>query len=149
MHLYLLLLQPLIILSSLSCYIAQPIGPVDFTIGEPFTLKYGKQAYFAEGNLTIGFSELIGDGRCPSDLMCFWEGLADIRVWVKVSRAVPDTVELSIYGYTMAADTMRHQSATVRQYKIVLMQLDPYPNSRIRISRELYTALLRVDLATR
>jgi hypothetical protein len=127
------------------CFLTQPIEPTDFELGEPFTLQYGKQKFFTEGHLRVGFSEIVAEGRCPIGVVCVWEGRADIKIWFGVSRAAPDTVLVSIYGYTTAADTMRHQSAPVHNYRIVLMQLDPYPDTRIRIRPEDYIAMLRID----
>jgi hypothetical protein len=133
----------------LSCYITQPIETNEFELGQPFTLQFGKQKYSEEGNITVGFSELVSEGRCPIGVMCVWEGRADIKVWLRLSRrAMPDTVLLYIYGYTSAKDTLRHQFEDIQDYRIVLMQLDPYPRHHIRIRPESYVALLRIDWVT-
>ncbi len=127
------------------CFLSQTVGPVEFELGEPFVLRYGTEKLLDGGSIRIGFPEIVEDSRCPRDVVCVWEGRAVIWVWMATSPVVSDTVELAIYGYTSAADTLRHQYADIYPYRIFLLQLDPYPDTRVIVQNRNYKATLRVE----
>ena len=50
------------------------------TVGQPFDLKFGQSADVAGTNLRLTFTRVAGDSRCPTDVVCVWEGDAEIAI---------------------------------------------------------------------
>jgi len=104
-------------------------GPVKFSvnINEIFTLKCGESVTVKPDNLDLGFYEVISDSRCPTNLQCFWAGVAEIKVWICEPGQSANFIKLPIYGYVSYEDTMRHVVVDTLGYQLSLLQLDPYP----------------------
>ena len=96
-------------------------------INEIFTLKCGESVTVKPDNFDIGFCEVISDSRCPTNLQCFWEGVAGIKVWICESGQAANFIKLPIYGYVALEDTMNHVTVDTLGYRLSLLQLDPYP----------------------
>jgi hypothetical protein len=97
-------------------------------INEIFTLKYGESITVKPDNFDIGFCEVISDSRCPTNLQCFWEGVAEIKVWICEPGQAANFIKLPIYGYVALEDTINHVSVDTLGYQLSLLQLDPYPD---------------------
>lgn len=85
-------------------------------------------------SLTIRFTGVTGDSRCPADAVCIQGGSAEVRI-----TAVSDD---STRDYALMTGDMRpvqHGSFT-----IALVQLTPYPFSSRTIPPDDYRATLRV-----
>lgn len=100
---------------------------VFININEIFTLKCGESVTVKPDNFDIGFCEVISDSRCPTNLRCFWEGVAEIKVWICEPGQAANFLKLPIYGYVALEDTMRHVIVDTLGYQLSLLQLDPYP----------------------
>ena len=57
--------------------------PDEFTLGQEFVLGGGQEAAFSGNDLSVRFSELLEDSRCPTEVECFWTGQARIAVIVQ------------------------------------------------------------------
>ncbi|MDH3457612.1 MAG: hypothetical protein OER90_12310, partial [Gemmatimonadota bacterium] len=44
------------------------------TVGEEFQLAVGERVSIPEENLWLRFLGIASDSRCPSDVVCVWEG---------------------------------------------------------------------------
>ena len=101
--------------------------PPQVLYGEPFELAYGESALVGPDKIGVEFETVLEEGRCPSDVRCFWEGYAKIRFGLSgiLKQKVP--VEPIIYGYVAQENTVRHVPLDTLGYRITLMQLDPYP----------------------
>lgn len=97
-------------------------------INETFTLKCGESVIVKPDNLDLGFYEVISDSRCPANLQCFWEGVAEIKVWICEPGQSAKFIKLPIYGYVTYEDTIRHVVIDTLGYQLSLLQLDPYPD---------------------
>ncbi len=106
-------------------------------LGEPFELAFGEQARFASENVVVAFSDVVQDSRCPSDVVCIWEGQATIGVLVQVGGINPKVLSL-----TIGAD--ESPSAAVGQYMVRLVSLEPYPQSSVQTEIKDYVATLVV-----
>src|SRR5215218_3492013 len=73
---------------------AAQVGAVNAKVGEPFDLKFGQSAEVAGTNLRFTFSRVAGDSRCPTDVVCIWEGDGEIAVRVDRGGTPVGTVEL-------------------------------------------------------
>ena len=97
-------------------------------INETFTLKCGESVIVKPDNLDLGFYEVISDSRCPTNLRCFWEGVAEIKVWICEPGQSAKFIKLPIYGDVTYDDTIRHVVIDTLGYQLSLLQLDPYPD---------------------
>jgi len=55
----------------------EPIIVVE--LGIPFRLQYGHSARFDGENL-LKFQDVISDSRCPTDIVCVWEGEVEVQL---------------------------------------------------------------------
>ena len=97
-------------------------------INETFTLKCGESVIVKPDNLDLGFYEVISDSRCPTNLRCFWEGAAEIKVWICEPGQSAKFIKLPIYGDVTYEDTIRHVVVDTLGYQLSLLHLDPYPD---------------------
>ena len=73
---------PLIIIMALilgSGCRGQP-APASASLGQAFSLNVGQSVSFPGQNLEIKFLDLIGDSRCPINVVCIWAGEATCQV---------------------------------------------------------------------
>ena len=87
-------------------------------------LAGGESASLAHGKVVIKILE-IGDGRCPSDVVCIWEGMMTVKLKVTAGNASEET-ELSIPEYN---GKTRQKELTVGSLplKVTLKDVTPYP----------------------
>ena len=107
-------------------------------IPSDFTLAVGQHVTVQPDNVEIGFREVNGDSRCPTSLMCFWQGEAGVQL--KLTNAIHQTqqVRISVEG---------HGSGTVETmgYRITAVRLDPYPRDAGPIPQFAYRVTLHVE----
>jgi hypothetical protein len=108
-----------------------PPVPVDARI----VLARGETASVPAAGLTIRFDGVIGDSRCPADVVCIQGGDAIVRIEVIPDRGSPATFEL----HTGDMKPVRYVALT-----IALETLVPYPFSSRTIDPDEYRATLRV-----
>ena len=98
-------------------------------------LKWGETAKF--GDLEIGFVNVQGDSRCPTDVECIWEGDAAIAV----SAAVPDVEPVQRVLHT-------HRGFEVdfiyEGHRIALLRVAPEPRSDRPIDRGDYLVTILI-----
>lgn len=90
------------------------------------------------------FVNVLEDSRCPTEVECFWTGQARIVVEIAATGGDPVSVEFN----TNPAPGQTIATATVSDYTIELLSLEPYPET-IEQSIPLgdYRALLYVRTA--
>ena len=113
-------------------------------LDEPFQLKLGQAKILHSENLIVGFSELVKDSRCPEDVDCFLEGEAEIELWLLKSGQDTTFLSITIPGF-VAAESKRQVSTDTLGYRIMLQQLDPYPNTSRQRRLFDYEALLVIS----
>src|SRR5215213_411112 len=106
---------------SLMMVLALGVMPADAAKkGETVRVQINKEKRTAKGKVSIHFTELVEDSRCPTDTNCVWAGNAKIKIRV------------SGYGRSqeLTLDTNGpHQGATAEGYSIKLVSLTPAPRS--------------------
>ena len=75
----------------------------------------------------------INDSRCPSDVVCVWEGKADVKI--DVTSPVKGSIKLSTYN---------HLTDTIGNYSFELKDVSPYPISTKTIKLEDYNVTLKI-----
>jgi hypothetical protein len=118
---------------------------VEFHLNEAFALAGGQDSVNAGEGLRIRFDEVPEDSRCPAQMECVWTGQARIAVVVQTVKGPPKTLVLN----TNPAPGQNGQTATVGEYVITLLSLDPYPQTPDdAIPLERYRATLQVAKST-
>lgn len=109
---------------------------------DPFSLSIGRSAAAATGGLEVTLSTVLEDSRCPTDVVCVWEGRA--RILVRVEGAGPGAVALEL---TLPGTESTPSSGRVGEYVVVFHSLDPHPTSTAVIDPDDYEATLSVEQA--
>lgn len=106
-------------------------------------LKEGSDILLAPDNIVVKFTSMMNDSRCPKEAVCFWGGLAEIRVDVAKPEQQPTLLILWIPG--LISTPYRRNRMEVSGYYITLLQLDPYPLLDDRGQPVVYEALLAIE----
>ncbi|WNG92541.1 hypothetical protein [Mycobacterium sp. ITM-2016-00318] len=117
----------LLALALVGCQVSREAGadPVTFALGQQFTLGGGQEAVFGGGDLSVRFSELLEDSRCPTEVECFWTGQARIAVIVHAIGRPSTTA----YFNTNPAPGENVESVRAGDYAVELTSLEPYPRT--------------------
>ena len=94
---------------------------------DTFDVALGESILLNNSGVEVGFSEILNESRCPSDVVCCWEGMARIEVWLKVPDQDTLFLEPIIYGYVDRSSPGGHKTVLSDYFGITLQQLDPYP----------------------
>lgn len=130
----------------LLCLLWSCKNPIEPETTHPITvsLKFGQSEMIKPFHLQVGFQDVLSDSRCPLNVVCVWEGRADIRLWLIPSKSDTVFITPSIYGYVDKSDTLRHIAIDTVGFQIKLLQLDPYPVAGSPVQKEDYVALLEI-----
>ncbi len=106
-----------------------------------FQLKIGQTALIESKNISVKFLNVTEDSRCPSDVVCVWEGQVTILLNMHNDQDLGDLALTIRGGQTLAATTFDG-------YSIQLMQVEPYPKASEPTQRPDYVATLLVSKIT-
>lgn len=104
-------------------------SPLPVNLYEEFKLQVGKSAIVQKDNVLFTFKSVIQDSRCPSDVICVWQGEAVINVNVKIGDVDYGDFKMSTY---------RPNIIYVGTYYIQFNNLYPYPATNIKINPNEY-----------
>lgn len=105
-------------------------------------MKEGENVFLVPDNVTVTFTRMMNDSRCPADVICIWPGLAIIRVDVSThSQNTP--LLLPIPGQVRTP--YRWNRLEAAGFYITLLQLDPYPTRHDQSRPPAYEALLAIE----
>ena len=107
-------------------------------IPSDFTLAVRQHATLQPDDVEIGFHEVQGDSRCPTNVRCFWEGSAGVQLTLTNALHQTQQVGISVLG---------HGSGTTEAmgYRITAVRLDPYPQVPGPIPQYKYRVALHVE----
>lgn len=116
---------------------AGPTSPTTQQTGkDDVSIRYGESIVLEGTIFEIGFQALLTESRCPSDVLCVWEGEARIELGLTFGDGPTVPVEL---------DTRGGRTVTHGGYTITLVELDPYPVSTRPCVPQDYVVHLRVS----
>lgn len=95
-------------------------------LGEPFTLAPGESLAVGAHSLVVGFHGILGDCRCPTGVVCFWEGDAIASLWALTpTLPAPELFEL----HTCSNPNVHfcHRTADILEHHFALQDVSPYP----------------------
>jgi hypothetical protein len=117
------------------------IVPAEF--GKPFGIKINQTAFIESEDVRIKFVDVTEDSRCPSDVVCVWEGQATILLDAVLGSEDANRFHLTIRGSGGSVDG--NDSKIIDQYSVTLASLQPYPKASEKIKPSDYVAELVVD----
>ena len=126
----LFLLLMLVGIVFVSCH--EELLPETFNLGSEEDFKWGGEYESSNNSLLFSIVE-INDSRCPSDVVCVWEGKADVRI--NVDSPHSGSILLSTY------DNIKD---TVGDFSFELIDVSPYPISTETIELEDYNVTLKI-----
>lgn len=102
--------------------------PHEFTVttSDPFELKLGDTAFLEGTELSMTFSNLLMESRCPANVVCIQAGEAEILLEVAVGNSGSFQVVANIPGLVPTP----HRFNNIIQFeglRFQLLQLTPYP----------------------
>ena len=121
-------------------------SPYDYVVpdlSEDIVIGYGQTIYVESEEMTIRFSRVIYDARCPEGVLCFWEGQAEIEFTFGKPGGEE---EVTVAGIRPGRDPCKEPEIyeCCLGYKLYLLALDPYPVYNRDIDPEEYLTLIRV-----
>ena len=107
-------------------------NPVDTLL----TLAVGQEVRAPDGVMRIAFLAVRNDSRCPVDVVCVWQGNAEVEIGVAfgMGPTVPYVLNTGV----------EPRSADLGTYQLTLVELRPAPVSTARIPPDRYVASLRI-----
>ncbi len=117
------------------------LSRVPARIDVPFQLRVNQTAFIDSLNLSIGFVAVNEDSRCPSDVVCVWEGQTTISVSVQSANLTPSNFNLTSRGGESNLSVRDFHDFSLR-----LLEIAPYPKSTEHIGTSDYLATLVVTL---
>jgi len=100
-------------------------------LGQEFSLHISESASIRGEELQVKFLEITEDSRCPTGVVCVWEG--------RVSGLVEITYRESIHSIVLTepGSTNWPSEITFEDYKITY-HVEPYPQAGTEIAKEEY-----------
>ena len=92
-------------------------------LDEVQTIIEGNLVEFKEGDFFIEFKEVSSDSRCPVNLVCEWEGVADIVLTIHQNETEKDVIIHTINSLGMQLS----KTIECNDYTIEVIQLSPIP----------------------
>lgn len=116
-------MRHLIVAMTFALACASPVDPTldaDFAAqsGEPVELRVGQAVTLDGGAVTIRFLSVVDDSRCPTSVVCVWQGDGAVELRLRWS----DSTRVDTLHTTLAPN-----SVTAAGVRITLAGLAPYP----------------------
>ena len=92
------------------------------SLNETFVLQYGETKTLDGDHLSVTFSSLTGDSRCPANATCIWAGQAIVQIDIQEGMQSHPT-ELVIG--TLSED--QKSKTVINHYQVELLKVIPYP----------------------
>lgn len=95
-------------------------------------LKFGEKINFQEEGISIQFSDVVDDSRCPIEFSCFWAGNAEVVVHLNNNK-----INLN--------SNIDPKQANISNFTIKLISVEPYPINDTEIQDEEYSVKLQIN----
>ena len=104
---------------------------------DEFMVAYGREVRVPGTMAVLGFEQVTQESRCPSDVVCVWEGEVTLSVGITVGDGPTVPHEVTLRGGASAP-------LTVQGITVTLFRVDPYPAESQPRELEDYVAFFRV-----
>lgn len=108
---------------------------------DTFFVKMNQAVAVPSGGFTIRLDSVLSDSRCPTNVICVWEGRMDARFSIIKNDAV--AIDTLAVGAIDAAN-WPDDKTTQFGFKIQLIEMAPYPENPGTIAQAEYVAKLLV-----
>jgi hypothetical protein len=111
-------------------------APMVVELGQEFELAPGQLATLRSTSVSVTFSQVANDSRCPTDAVCVWAGDAAAQLRVQMADAELWAGQLHT--------TLQPKVAAAGNYDVTLIGVTPAPKSGTSIKQSDYRVLLRI-----
>jgi hypothetical protein len=125
----------IVMLTNISFISAQETVPAQ--LDTAFKLKLGHEAVIESEGIVVIFADVPEDSRCPSDVMCIWQGLATVNIYTYVNGIGQELI--------LTVGAHESSSSAFDQYFMKVVGLQPQPHSNIQIDPQDYVVTLVVS----
>jgi hypothetical protein len=112
-------------------------------LSEDILVSYGQTVFVESEGISMTFRE-FSESRCPRGVTCVWEGEGIVEL-VLENEAGETVSALPVIRPGRDPDRFTWLKAYAMDYRITLLELEPYPDIDDPAQPEDYTALLDVD----
>ena len=107
------------------CAAPPPANPAPrATLGKPVTLAIGQSVMLNDALVTIAFTGVSEDSRCPTKVNCVWTGRATVDLRVQANGEPAQNIALSTIHSPEKTNV-----TTVGGYRIEMTDVQPYPET--------------------
>ncbi len=117
--------------------------PTVITLGQEFEIDYKESGTYDEAGLEFIFSEVLEESRCPTNVICVWEGRAVVALTVNDDAQDPPTIIQLATLNSLDGDSLL--TATYGNYQIELIDVKPYPDNLDIQDFDDYSVVLKVE----
>lgn len=128
----------LVILFLVSCQKEEPCDA--YQIGTPVEVGFKKTVSFCDESISITFAKVITDSRCPENVACIWQGLAEVEILVNIDGK-EKTFQLSTYPSFNNIPS----EVFYGDYSFGLEGVFPYPNTNKSYRENDYSIQMLVE----
>ena len=121
-----------------------PNWPAGKTTDHVIAVDFGETVSIESENLEVTFESIIQDSRCPSDVICIWQGVGVIQLRVVELPADTQYVTVSIFGGCQGWCGTNGPVCDTLDYRFRLLSLEPYPVSTVETPDADYTATIAI-----
>lgn len=122
-----------------ACTKAETGGAFDF--GAIFELNYEEDKTSSDGSVMVLFNNDVVDSRCPLNVICVWEGQAEVTLTVTFEDTEPQDVYM-----ILRADYEELAKDTLNNFIFTLVDVLPYPEDTEVIEQDDYILKLKVEM---
>lgn len=91
--------------------------------------------------ISLQMDSVLSDSRCPSNVVCVWEGNAAVRFFFRADSVLTEFVLNTHGGIQFRSDTV------ISGYQIELLGLSPYPEDPGEILQKEYSSMIMVKVS--
>ncbi len=107
-------------------------------LGQPFSMRTGQTVRVDRGNLSLTFTGVTNDSRCPKGLDCLVAGEATVVISARLANGESAALTIKVPAGEGAASQFQG-------YSITIIELEPYPEGGKRIEPADYTVKVLVE----
>jgi hypothetical protein len=135
-------LVPTLVLTILACGDLPPGAQsrIEQTDGPEIVLQAGQEIQLRGTPLRIAFLRVIGDSRCPRDVVCVWAGNGAVELGLSLGKGPQQRFTLNT--------SVGAREAVLADFRVRLVELRPEPVSSSPTPPEDYAVRLRLETAS-
>ena len=109
-----------------------------FLLSDTLLFQYKEVYTNVENSISLKFVSVLSDGRCPVDMMCFWEGDAELNfIFSDRNENVSFNLHTAFNYFT--------KDTVILGYHTELLDVYPYPHSKKEFNAKDYKAKIVIN----